>query len=149
FWLDFENREGVALAKPFVEVPELLEALRSLGLNYALFTGRDRAGTLRILDKLGWLGAHFTPDTIVCGDDGFAPKPSADALVDLMGRLGMQPDTTLMVGDHVHDMSAGREAGCKTAGALWDLSAAPGATDRARFREAWNKWPQALCDLRL
>jgi phosphoglycolate phosphatase-like HAD superfamily hydrolase len=36
-----------------------------------------------------------------------------------MALLGAAPDTTVYVGDSVHDMVAGRAAGTRTAAALW------------------------------
>ncbi len=46
-------------------------------------------------------------------------------------------------------MMSGRGAKCLTAAALWDLAHIPGKTARGRFKAAWEKWADDLCDVRL
>lgn len=147
-WIQFEKQAGPEDLRPFEGVPEMLEALKKGPYVLGIFTGRDREGTLRILKHNGWLGKYFTEATIVCGDDGFPPKPQPDSLNHLLTRMQSDPKTTLMVGDHPYDMMAGRAAGTRTAAALWD---APTVTKshRAAYREGWKKWDNVPCDLRM
>lgn len=147
-WVNFEASLGPADMRVFDGVPEMLELVVSRGMPIGVFTGRDRAGAIRIMRHHGWFGKYFTEKNIMCGDDGFAPKPHPDALAELVRRLSLDPKRTLMVGDHPYDAMAGRAVGTKTAAALWDLPHG-GKTQRARFREAWKKWDGVPCDLRL
>jgi HAD superfamily hydrolase (TIGR01549 family) len=149
YWLDFETTQGPSTMRPFKGVPEMLKALNAAGYGVAIFTGRDRAGTLRIMREHGWLGPYFAEHHVVCGDEGHAPKPSPEGLEKALKACGFDPKVTLMVGDHPHDMRAGRAAGCLTGAALWDLTHMPGKTERGRFKAAWERWEDDLCDVRL
>ncbi len=147
-WLDFERDLDPNEMRAFPGVPEMLEGLAASGVGLFLFTGRDRNGALRTLQHNGWLDRYFLADRMRCGDDGFPPKPAPEGLVRLLADHGIDPASTLMVGDHSMDVKAGRAAGTKTGAALWDLP--PGEkTQRARFREAWSKWDGLPVDVRL
>jgi HAD superfamily hydrolase (TIGR01549 family) len=147
-WLDFEKSLAPEEYEPFPQVEEMLETLKRFQMRIGIFTGRDRLGTIRIAKAHGWLGSYFSEDDMVCGDDGYTPKPNPEALLALLVKRAWEATRTLMVGDHPYDMMAGRAAGIKTAAALWDLPQGS-ATRRARFREGWQKWDQVDCDLRL
>lgn len=147
-WLEFEKTLGPEEMKVFPEVPELLAGLKEKNIPITLFTGRDRGSALKIAKHHGWMGKYFDEAMIVCGDDGLPTKPHPAALHHLLKIFNLKAEETLMVGDHPHDMTAGRAAGCKTAAALWDLPGGMG-TERSRFREAWSKWDGVGCDLRL
>ena len=147
-WLEFEARVGPDQMRPFAGVEEMLTTLKARGIALGIFTGRDRSGTLRILRTCGWFEKYFTETNIVCGDDGFSPKPKPDPLLHLMKVLNLDPVTTLMVGDHPYDILAGKAAGTKAAAALWDMPRNL-RSQRARFRETWKKWDALPCDLRL
>ncbi len=139
-WLKFDQEQGPDTYVPFAGVEAMLIELQVANLPFGIFTGRDRAGTLHILNKLGWFNKFFSESNIVCGDDGFKAKPSGQGLSHLISTLGWSKEHTLMVGDHEHDLMAGREAGTKTAVALWDQTFVEGQTNRARFRESWDRW---------
>ncbi|MEO5667087.1 MAG: HAD-IA family hydrolase [Bdellovibrionota bacterium] len=149
FWLNFEITQGPNTMKVFEGADDLLRFLKEKGYGLAIFTGRDRAGTLRILEAHRWLATLFTEKLLACGDDGHASKPSPEGLETLMRINGFKPADTLMVGDHPHDMMAGKAAGCLTGAALWDLAHVPGKTERGRFKANWEKWEEKLCDVRL
>ena len=147
-WINFEKNAKPQDFRPFDGVVEMLDEIQSRSLKMGVFTGRDREGTLRILEANKWLGKYFTEKTIVCGDDGLPPKPKPDLLIHLLGKLEREAKTTLMVGDHPYDMIAGKAAGTKTAAALWDLPKGK-KSPRLAFRENWKKWDGVPCDLRL
>jgi len=86
---------------------ELLAELEAAGYWLAVATGKSRRGLDRALSANGLAGAfHATR----CADEGF-PKPHPDMLLHLMGRLGVSPDETLMIGDTTHDLALARNAG--------------------------------------
>lgn len=148
-WLSFEGQSGPEAMKAFDGVDELLTYLSDQKFGMAVFTGRDRESTLKVLKARGWNSKHFNEDNIVCGDDGHEPKPSPEGLQIILDKFSWKPEETLMVGDHPHDMDAGRGASCRTAAAMWDMSMIAGNTQRSRFKQAWEKWAQDACDLRL
>jgi HAD superfamily hydrolase (TIGR01549 family) len=149
YWREFDKHSGPEFMRAFPEVEELLEFLKKEGFGIAVFTGRDRESTLKILEARGWYQKYFNEENTVCGDDGHAPKPSPEGLNILLKRFSWKAADTLMVGDHPHDMAAGRAASCKTAAALWDMSMIAGNTQRSRFKQAWEKWSADACDVRL
>ncbi len=148
WWLEFEKSLSPEDFDVFPGVEAMLDGLKNHGIQLLVFTGRDRAGSLRIINSHGWIGKYFDEEKMSCGDDGIRPKPSGDGIVRLQKKLNLDLSKTLMVGDHAHDMAAGKEAGCKTAAVLWDVPPGKG-TQRSRFREGWERWDKVECDLRL
>jgi len=145
-WLDFENKQNSVPA--FAGVNEMLQSLLEASRGLCIFTGRDRPSTEKILSTLDWVPRYFNLKEIVCGDDGMQPKPHPEALLHILKLKNWKAEESLMVGDHPYDMIAGRQAGMKTAAALWDLPVGQG-TQRSRFKEAWTRWDTVDCDLRL
>ncbi len=147
-WLDFEKSLTAQDMLPFAGVEEMLSQLSAQNLFIGIFTGRDRAGTLKIASHHGWQNKYWNEEKMLCGDDGLPTKPSGAALLFLLEKFQLNPDRCLMVGDHIFDMMAARAAGVKAAAALWDLPPGEG-TDRSRFKAAWKKWDEVDVDLRL
>ena len=147
-WIDFEHSRNPEDFAPFVGIDSMLQGLQNSGYTLGVFTGRDRLGTVRIAEAHGWMGKYFSLDTIICGDDGFLPKPKPDALVELLKKNNWNASQTLMTGDHPYDMESGRLAGVKTAAVLWDIPKTKG-TARSKFRQGWQKWDTVAVDLRL
>jgi pyrophosphatase PpaX len=58
-------------------------------------------------------------DVMVCADEVANPKPHPEPVEKAVNLLGADPATTVYVGDSIHDMLSGREAGVRTAAALW------------------------------
>ena len=91
----------------FPGVIEVLGALRKDGYLLAIATGKSRRGLDRGLEETG-LSALF--DATRCADEAFS-KPHPQMLLDLMDRLGAQPDETLMIGDTEYDLLMASSAG--------------------------------------
>ncbi|MEJ6475780.1 HAD-IA family hydrolase [Pseudoalteromonas piscicida] len=72
----------------------------------AIVTNKNRAFTLKLLDKLS-LTSHF--DCIICGDDT-DKKPSPAPLLLAAERLGIATDKLIMVGDSKSDILAAQGA---------------------------------------
>lgn len=90
----------------------LLEQLREGGARLGILTRNTRENALRTLDLVG-LGDFFDP-THVMGRDEALPKPDPDGILRLASIWGIDPDTTVMVGDYQYDLQAGRSAGALT-----------------------------------
>jgi HAD superfamily hydrolase (TIGR01549 family) len=147
YWMEFETNLASDEMLAFSGVDEMLQGIVDKNISVGLFTGRDRAGTLRILKARSWYDKYFTDENIVCGDDGHKTKPAPDALLYLLQKMNWAAERTLLIGDHAHDMTAGRLAGVKTAAVLWDMP--PSKTPRAQYKAVWKKWDNVDCDLRL
>jgi HAD superfamily hydrolase (TIGR01509 family) len=101
------HRENAHLIQPYEGVRALLAALRSLDVQIALWTGRDRVSADWLL-KSHDLDGFFA--TIVCGDDLPSHKPDPAGLREIMRRLQVKPEETLFVGDADVDVLGG--VGC-------------------------------------
>jgi phosphoglycolate phosphatase len=147
-WLDYEKNLKPESMKAFECVPEMLQGLKSKDVKLALFTGRDRTSATKILKAHGWWNTLFPEALTVCGDDGIPTKPSPDAIVYLIQKMGVSASKVIMVGDHPHDMSAAKAAGVKSGAVLWDLPTTE-KTHRANFKRIWDSWNSHDIDLRL
>lgn len=104
------------LARPFPGVPEMLERLRGLGCRLAVVTSKRQQSTYHELQTMG-LDRYI--DTAVTSEDVSAYKPAPEPVREALRRLEAVPATSLMVGDGVFDLQAGKAAGVATAVALW------------------------------
>jgi HAD superfamily hydrolase (TIGR01509 family) len=91
---------------------ELLTQLRSQGKNCGILTRNSKSIAHRTLEACGLL-AFFTDITII-SRDCCAPKPQPDGIHRLLDYWQMLPDASVMVGDYLFDLLAGRNAGTAT-----------------------------------
>jgi phosphoglycolate phosphatase len=80
-------------------------------------------------------------DLVVGGDSGPERKPSPQAILSVLTKLGVSADGTLMVGDTAYDIEAGRGAGVKTVAAMYGYGSA-GFADGADF--TMNTFPELI-----
>jgi pyrophosphatase PpaX len=125
--------------------PGVVEAVREIkaaGIQTGLVTSKNRLGAVRGL-KL--VGLEALLDVLVCADEVTNPKPHPEPVEKAVELLGANPTTTVYVGDSIHDMNSGREAGVRTAAALW------GPFGRAHLETArpdyWLETPSDLVKL--
>ncbi|HWI39992.1 MAG TPA: HAD family hydrolase [Verrucomicrobiae bacterium] len=90
----------------------LLQALRRNGARMGVLTRNTREVALRTLELIG--AADCFPEQDVLGRDEARPKPDPDGILALAGRWGADPAATVMVGDYLYDLQAGRRAGATT-----------------------------------
>lgn len=103
--------------RPYPGVVEMVEELASAGVPMAVVTSKQREMALRTVACCG-LGGRFR--TLVCADDVERAKPHPDPVWRaLEGLDSPEPGRVLFVGDSPFDLRAGREAGVRTAAALW------------------------------
>ena len=100
-------------SEPFDDLPEVLEQIQSIGGNSYIFTNRKASETCAYLEKYG-LSRYFRA---VMGSEsqGFAYKPSPNALFHLMDMYGIETSEAVMIGDRECDLESGRAAGMHTA----------------------------------
>jgi HAD superfamily hydrolase (TIGR01509 family) len=93
---------------------DVVRAVRAAGVAVGVLTRNGRAAVDRALLRFPSLtAADF--DVVVTRDDGLAPKPAPDGVVHAAEVMGAAPEETLVVGDYLLDMQAGRAAGAATA----------------------------------
>lgn len=102
---------------PFAkEVPEarrLIRTLGKLGIAVGIVTRNCRAASIESLEKVG-----IEIEVLLSREDVLRTKPSPDQLLEALRLLGAAPERSLMVGDHIMDIIAGKAAGMRTIGLL-------------------------------
>jgi HAD superfamily hydrolase (TIGR01549 family) len=109
--LEAFNRDNDHLIRPFTGAGVMLARLQASGAHLAVWTGRDR-GTTDILLRSHGLTDFF--HTVICGDDLPTHKPDPAGLREIMSRLKVEPDETLLVGDADVDVLGGAACGVDT-----------------------------------
>lgn len=105
-----------------IPYPGVPESLRDWAGSYrmAVLTNKPLDMTLAILSGLS-LDRHFVD--VVGGDGADGKKPHPDGLLRIMRSHGASPRETLMVGDSLNDVLAGKGAGARTCGVTYGLGA--------------------------
>ncbi len=102
--------------QPFEGMLSVLDELAARGIAVAVLTNKPGDVARALFDVLA-MRARFTD---VIGDmDGFARKPSPEAVFVLMQRTGVTAERTLMVGDGIPDVGVARAAGIASVACLW------------------------------
>lgn len=105
-----------AFASEFDGVSETLRQLKSSGFKMAIVSTKRNNMVMKGL-RLMEAGNLF--DTVIGLDDVEHAKPHPEPLLLAMERLNSIPAETLMIGDNVHDILGGKNAGVRTAGVAW------------------------------
>jgi HAD superfamily hydrolase (TIGR01549 family) len=114
-YLDFYRTPAGKIA-PFEGIVDLLRDLRSADVPQAVVTGRGRRSLDILLEQSG---LSDLLEVVVAADDGFGRKPATDIIEHAAGRLGVQIQGGLMVGDGPDDVRSGRAAGMITVTTRW------------------------------
>lgn len=104
------------LTAPYPGIPELLRALHRTGLRTAVISNKPHAQALEVVPHV--LGAD-APGIILGQRPGIPLKPAPDALLLLIGELGLRPADVLFVGDSPVDIRFGQGAGVDVCGVSW------------------------------
>ena len=101
--------------------PGVIETLAKLaGAPKAVATTKRTFMARRVTEVLG-----LAPlvDLVQGTDDGTPIKPAPDLFLQVMERFAARPGKTLVVGDTVHDVRAGKAAGCFTVAVTYGIGA--------------------------
>ena len=109
---------------PTVPLPALLSGFQARGLVLGVATNDNEAPARSQLEAAGVLD-HFA---FIAGyDSGFGGKPETGMQHAFCQAQGLAPAEVAMIGDSLHDMTSGRDAGMVTVGVL------TGTTPRAEL----------------
>lgn len=108
------NHDRMITAYP--GIVELVRAVRVNGLRTGVVTSKNREGARRGLQLVG---LEDSIEVLVCADDVVNPKPHREPVDLAVTELSADPNTTLFVGDSIHDLLSGRAAGVLTGAVLW------------------------------
>lgn len=107
-----------AFATEFDGVSETLRQLKSEGYKMAIVSTKRNS---MIMKGLRLMSAEDLFDTVIGLDDVSQAKPHPEPLLLAMERLNSTPEESIMIGDNMHDIIGGKNAGVRTAGVAWSL----------------------------
>ncbi|MFC5602414.1 pyrophosphatase PpaX [Sporosarcina koreensis] len=105
-----------AFATEFDGVSETLRQLKNAGFKMAIVSTKRND---MVMKGLQLIKAEDLFDTVVGLDDVQHAKPHPEPLLLAMERLNSTPEETMMIGDNMHDILGGKNAGVRTAGVAW------------------------------
>lgn len=118
----------------------VLDALKAKGASLGLLTSKNRFEYEQDFLPLG-IESYF--DTVILADDSETHKPQAGPMLAYLSKSNANPEELLFIGDSVHDMGCGKNAGVDHALALWGRRSDDSAIE-ATYR---LKTPDALLSL--
>ncbi len=113
----FYSQEISKMVKVYPDAKESLELLKSKGYYLAVFTNTKRNSIERDLSEFLTLFS-----LVICEEDVKNKKPSGEGIIKIYKELNISPKQTIYVGDAVSDISAARDAGCKSAAILTGMA---------------------------
>ncbi len=99
-------------ALPAVGTLNLVHLLKTKMVRMGIITRNTRANARRSLEKIG-ISSCFK-DGVILGRDEALPKPDPSGIRHLLDHWEATIDQTVMVGDDIYDLQAGRNAGINT-----------------------------------
>jgi phosphoglycolate phosphatase len=107
-YLELYEKNVCVNSRPYPGVVDGLLRLQQLGCRLGCVTNKATRFTEPLLEQLG-LSRFF--EIIVSGDTLDRKKPDPAPLLYAAKKLGVEPQASLIVGDSIHDVQAGRAAG--------------------------------------
>lgn len=105
-----------SVTKAFPGVLETLGELQKGGYRMSIATSRGHETLDRMAEMIG-VRRFFD---VMCGaEDVVNHKPSPDPVKFILGRLGLNPEEVLVIGDATYDILMGHAAGCDACGIAW------------------------------
>ncbi|MBE5956312.1 MAG: HAD family hydrolase [Lachnospiraceae bacterium] len=101
---------------PYEGIPELLAALKEMGLKIAVFSNKPH---LRAIENVESVFGEGYFDHIQGEKTGILPKPDPTGAYEVLESLGLTKEDCLYIGDTNTDMMTGRNAGFDTVGVTW------------------------------
>ena len=109
------EKVAVPVIRLFPGVDETLATLSARGIPMAVASSRGQHSLEMLMAHTG-LSKHIPLDRCFGVETAARPKPAPDMVYVILGRLGVRPEETLVVGDTTFDLEMGRNAGCYTCG---------------------------------
>lgn len=111
-----ESKRNIHKIRVYDGVINLLNHITKFNINLGIATGKDTKRAIEILEHLN-LAPYFS---LIVGSDAVEKsKPHGQMLKKHIQYYHSTPEQTLFIGDTIIDLKEGRNAGVKTAAALW------------------------------
>ncbi len=116
YFISYNDDHIVDKTKLYPNVPAALTALRECGCRLAIISNKNSALCRKVVNALG-VEDYFE---VVMGADTIPfRKPSPEPVLKLLRDLGINAENTVIVGDSINDVAAGRAAGVLTVGCTY------------------------------
>ncbi|HEX5640835.1 MAG TPA: HAD family phosphatase, partial [Thermoleophilia bacterium] len=107
--------EAADASAPNEGAEDLVRWLRGHGVAVGVLTRNGLGAVERALRRFAALTVDDFDVVVTRDDEHVAPKPAPDGVLHAAAAMGVDPEETLVVGDFLLDMRAGRAAGAVTA----------------------------------
>ena len=118
-FLSHYQENSFVQSRPFDGVELMLKNLQDRGVPWGVVTNKMEFLSKPLLEKLGW---QSSASAVVYGDAVSSSRSDPEPVLAACKIIGAKSENTLMVGDDLRDMQAGKRAGCQTAFALYGYS---------------------------
>ena len=141
-FLALYEADPTRLTRAYDGVSQVLDQLAAAGFRLGVCTNKPERATRAVLSGLR-LERYFP--VVLGGDSGPTRKPDAGPLCTAVERLGSQPGSAAMIGDHRNDVAAARAAGMPVIFARYGYGAAT-LRDLApdAFIDRFTELPEAI-----
>lgn len=109
-------KENVHKVEIFDGIPELLSFISEYNLPLSVWTGRAQEAAKDVLNGHNLI-QHFSP--IYGSNNVSINKPHPEGIIKISTDWNIPSENLVIIGDHDHDIMAGKEAGCITVRAEW------------------------------
>lgn len=106
--------QPISQIRSYPGIDELLTALATRQIPIAIVTSSRNPFCERLIDRLGW-----SIDVLVTRQDVRFPKPHPAGIFIALDRLGIEPESAIVVGDSPDDILAAQAANVYSIAALW------------------------------
>lgn len=116
---DFLRRYDDQLAvftRPYPGIEPLLDWLDEENLPWGVVTNKLSRFSIPLLEAMGLAGRCAA---LVCPDQAVRSKPDPEPIFKACREMRVHPANSVMIGDHLRDIQAGRAAGMPTVAALY------------------------------
>ena len=115
-YLDDYGQHWNIKTKPYVGIPEMLDALVARGLKLAVLSNKPEEFTQKCVRELL---SNWTFDAVIGTSNRVPSKPSPVGALEIAGRLNISPEEFLYLGDTGIDMRTAIAARMFAVGVLW------------------------------
>ena len=115
-FLKHYQENSLVESRPFDGVDLMLKTLQDRGVPWGIVTNKMEILSIPLLEQLGW---RSIASAVVYGETVSSSRADPKPVLAACECIGVDPGSTLMVGDDVRDMLAGNQAGCHTAFAYY------------------------------
>ena len=124
---NYYKEKALLKASVYPGLSDVLQQLKSLGVNTAVATYKREDYAKTILDSFG-LSQYFN---VIHGADNFNRLTKRDIIESCIAEMHVDKSGTVMIGDTFHDYNGAKEVGVKFIGVSWGF----GFRETDRFNE--------------